>query len=104
MLPAVGPDGTIYAAPAGQRLFALRPDGSVLWTYDTGFVVRTSVVVDGEGTAYLGGDGDRVVAVSRAGARIWEKDVGDLPRGLAIGRGGVLYVVCDADKVQAWAD
>ena len=37
--PTIGPDGTIYAA-YGQTLFAVNPDGSLLWTYDTGAFIN----------------------------------------------------------------
>jgi outer membrane protein assembly factor BamB len=101
MLPALGWDGTIYTATA-TKVVALRPDGTVLWTYDARQNLRTPVVVDVEGVIYVGGDGNRLFAISPGGIELWQLDVKDPPLGFAIGRGGTIYVTCDnTDRIYA---
>jgi outer membrane protein assembly factor BamB len=51
--PAIGLDGTIYAA--GDKLYAVTPEGSFLWSF-TGFMseaMRNSPVIGKDGTVYF---------------------------------------------------
>ncbi|HSO37811.1 MAG TPA: PQQ-binding-like beta-propeller repeat protein, partial [Labilithrix sp.] len=104
MLPALGWDGTIYTATQ-QKVVALRPDGTVLWTFDAKQNLRTPVVVDVDGVIYVGGDSNRLWAIGPEGKQLYELDVKDPPSGFAIGRDGTLYVTCDgSDRIHAFRE
>jgi outer membrane protein assembly factor BamB len=104
MLPALGWDGTIYAATL-TKLVALRPDGTTLWTFDAEQSLRTPVVVDVDGVIYVGGDPGRLWAISPSGRQLWTLDVGDPPTGFAIGRDRTLYVSCDeSDRIHVFRE
>ena len=52
--PVVGPDGTIYAVDVYDTLYAVSPDGAVLWTVpDAG---SKGVAVGADGTIYTGNE------------------------------------------------
>ncbi|OGV44614.1 MAG: hypothetical protein A2X46_03440 [Lentisphaerae bacterium GWF2_57_35] len=56
--PAVGADGTIYMATGTNRYFvAIRPDGSINFTWDFGFGLyagRSTPLIDTNGLVYIG--------------------------------------------------
>jgi large repetitive protein len=61
--PAIGQDGTAYFTANNGRLFALRPDGSKAWEFDTGGQGDiSSPAIGPDGTIYVGsGHGDEVL-------------------------------------------
>jgi len=66
--PAVGPDGTIYAVDVHDRLYAVSPDGAVLWVVlDAG---SKGVDVGADGTIYTGNE-DRIKAFNPDGTEKW---------------------------------
>ncbi len=52
--PAVAADGTIYVAGGDGILYALSPDGKLLWNLTIGGYLLSSPAIDKEGTIYLG--------------------------------------------------
>ncbi len=52
--PAVGPDGTVYAVDVHDRLYAVAPDGAVLWV--VAGAGGKGVDVAGDGTIYTGNE------------------------------------------------
>ena len=65
--PSIGSDGTIYAGSgmsvldfpeptpaADKRIYALNPDGSLLWSYETGDGVASSPSIGPDGGLYFG--------------------------------------------------
>jgi len=90
--PAFGSSGAIYAA-GRFSLFALRPDGSTLWSLATGgSEAADSPVVGPDGTVYaLAPD---LVAIDPAGRVKWKRWVG-WGHGLAMGRTGSIFVLLD---------
>ncbi len=72
--PAVGPDGTLYAAASDGVLYAVAPNGHVRWRLNAGITVgatppaRPAVARDGTSYWNLGG---AVVAVTSAGRLRW---------------------------------
>jgi outer membrane protein assembly factor BamB len=90
--PAIGPDGRIYFASDGGKVFALRPDGSRLWALDVGDGIECVPAVDGEGTIYL--TGGRLSAVDHDGTLKWTLGEGSSYGGsVTIGPNGTLYTV-----------
>ena len=54
----MGADGTLYFGSNDNYLYALNPDGSLKWRYETGGEVISSPAIDSEGTVCFG-SGDR---------------------------------------------
>jgi outer membrane protein assembly factor BamB len=53
--PAVGADGLIYFGAESRFLYALKPDGTLAWKYDTGNGINwTSPAIATNGTIYVG--------------------------------------------------
>ena len=116
--PAIADDGTIYVGSNDGRLYAVGPDGSTKWTFDTGFSeVPFSPVIASDGTVYIGtgnldeGSG-RLFALTPDGTQKWafdfERDtVASSP---AIGPDGTIYVgswkprlyAINPDGTQKW--
>ena len=72
--PSIGPDGAIYVL--GRGLFAINPDGSIRWHFDSstsGF--RTTPILGADGTVYLG-SGVTVTALDPQGRHLWDYQPG----------------------------
>lgn len=70
--PAVGADGTIYAAGVNGHLYALAPTGGVKWIFNAGRSnVLQPVSVAGDGTIYFSSESD-IYAVNPAGTLKWK--------------------------------
>lgn len=53
--PALGNDGTIYIGNRSNRFYAVKPDGTIKWSYNTGSVHDSSPAIGSDGTIYVGG-------------------------------------------------
>lgn len=87
--PALASDGTIYCT-AGQRLYALRANGSEKWHFETGPPIRSRDVIGRvyrqwassspalgtDGTIYFGGSDGFLYAVTPNGAKKWAFQAG----------------------------
>ncbi len=77
--PAVAPSGMIYigsngasASMGGGALFAIDPNGNVVWQYQTAYDVRSSPAVSADGTIYLGVMDGFVLAFNPDGTKKWQ--------------------------------
>ncbi len=100
-----GSTRAIYIGSADGSLYALRPDGSLIWRYDTGDPIRSSPAVgrgpNGSGDiVYVGSSNGRLYAIDAAtGKRRWSfdttpaggalRDRNDLNGSPALGRHGI---------------
>ena len=75
--PTVAPDGTIYVGTAAGQLFAIGPDGRVLWTAQTGPTVKSAAAVGLDGTIYHPTSDGKMYAVSPQGQVKWTFDFGE---------------------------
>lgn len=103
--PGLGPDGTIYANDVEGRLYALAPDGGLLWIADTlqgqqGNGSEGPVVVGADGTIYVAanplGPAVQLVAFNPDGSVRWaltDPDALTMAAGPAIGPDGNVYTV-----------
>lgn len=100
--PTLGPDGTIYVH-AGA-LYAISPDGVVLWSQP--LTNPNSVSVGADGTVYAGSQ-NTIYAFSPLGELLWSFT--EEPRGQGImvgpsvGADGNIYVITDLDGLGAFS-
>lgn len=70
--PAIGADGTIYAASDDGSLNALNPaDGSENWSFTIGTAIHTSPTLAVDGTIYVGSDDGNLYAINPDGTQKW---------------------------------
>ena len=101
---AIGADGTVYVVNhqygTTGRLFALSPQGSVVWTLATSFRVVSTPAIGEDGALYLGGraigadhPSGRLISVDPGGTVRWvQEDLERIRTSPAIGPDGTIYV------------
>jgi len=93
--PAVGNDGTIYVGSDDYKLYAINPDGSKKWAYDTGEWVMSSPAIGSDGTIYVGSFSGHLHAVNPDGSRKWRFNANDVVWSTpTIGSDGTIYIGC----------
>ena len=107
--PVIGADGTIYIQsvdesmnPEPFSLFALKSDGSVVWSYTTGEEPSTTPAIGLDGTIYFGSYDGNVYALMSNGLKKWSYPTGDIIRSSpAIGSDGTIYIAGDDTYLYA---
>lgn len=77
--PAVRQDGTAYFAAQDSFLYAVKPDGTTLWTYKTGANADSDPIVTREGTLIYTSDDGLVYALNPDGTLRWKSDLATGP-------------------------
>jgi len=96
--PAIGSDGTVYAA-SYDGVFALNPDGSMRWHTLLSCRYLAAVALGLNDVIYIGSD-DSLVALNSDGSRRWASATRCCAKP-AIGLDGTVYVVCiDTDDIS----
>jgi outer membrane protein assembly factor BamB len=93
--PVIGTDGTVYSAGGtSKRLCAIKPDGTVKWTYRMSNVTsRSAPAIAPSGVIYVGSYDRNLYAVNPDGTLRWTHATGDLVLSSpAIGADGTVYV------------
>jgi outer membrane protein assembly factor BamB len=109
VLPAFGPDGTLYLPLYDERcLCALTPDGEVKWKVplDTGRGGTCRAFVGPDGTIYVGTDGQRLYAIAPDGEIKWNRRAEHyMALGVAVGPDGTVYAASAASggALCAWS-
>jgi outer membrane protein assembly factor BamB len=96
--PAIAPDGTIYIGTDRGYLYAVNPDGSAKWSYQTdGDILYSSPAVGSDGTVYVGAQDNFLYALNPDGTLKWRYETdGDIRSAPAIGPDGTVYFTsCD---------
>jgi len=117
--PALGPDGTVYAASNAGKLHALDPNsGADRWVFDAGTVygsdLSTTPSVLSDGTILWPGPADTLFALDPQGHLLWREAFGAFVLSPADRRDGRVYVmdmagtltaldVSKATRKSAWA-
>jgi outer membrane protein assembly factor BamB len=102
--PTHTPYGAIVFG-SGRMVYAVRPDGTVLWRVKAGKKVYSAPAVAPDGTVYVGSQDDRLYAISRDGRIVWSTRLGgDVDCAPAVGDDGTVYVGVDDSAVVALDD
>lgn len=104
--PAIGSDGTIYVGSDKHYFYAIDPDGSIKWQYQTENAVRSSPVIASDGMIYVGSDDSYLYALDPKASvetRLkWRyKTNGSIKSSPAIGFDGTIYVGSDDHYLYA---
>ena len=121
--PAIGPDGTVYAASQDGKIYAFSPlrasfgQTPLLWTYQTmplaypGIyypidTIESSPAVGADGTIYIGCDDGNFYALNPNGSLKWVYNFGQgsldyMFSSPAIGSDGTIYVVDNTGNLYA---
>ena len=80
--PSIGLDGVIYVLGAG--VFAINPDGSIRWHFDSGTAgFRSTPILGADGNVYIGA-GVTVTALDAQGTLLWEYQPGGVFSGVYV--------------------
>ncbi|MFC1606985.1 PQQ-binding-like beta-propeller repeat protein [Candidatus Latescibacterota bacterium] len=69
--PAIGSDGTIYFGSSNGNLYAVTPDGTERWQFETDGAVDDSPAIGRDGTIYFGSFDTYIYAVDPDGKLKW---------------------------------
>jgi len=100
--PAIGPDGTIYTGSFDDYfIYAVNPDGTEKWRYDTGGIVFTPTVGP-DGTIYFGSD-SLLYALKPDGKKKWTYAMKNnvLETSPALGPDGTIYIGANGQGLYA---
>ncbi|GEM_PF-3193828 len=92
---AIGPEGEIYVGSTDGNLYAVDPDGTIQWVYETGDIIReSSPAVSEDGTIYIGSDDTNLHAINPDGTEKWvfTEPEGDIYSSPNIADDGTIYV------------
>jgi outer membrane protein assembly factor BamB len=91
--PAIGPNGNIHVGAQDGRFYALKPDGTLAWSFQGQSPVRQHPAIAQSGDVYVGIDGD-LHAFSATGALLWTAGNGELgfPGGPSLATDGTIYI------------
>lgn len=91
--PAIGPDGTVYAASWDGKLYALNPEtGAQKWAFATSNLVQASPAIGPDGTIYFGSTDGFFYALHPNGSLRWERFIGsEIESSAAIDLDGTIY-------------
>jgi outer membrane protein assembly factor BamB len=91
--PAIGADGTIYIGSIDYKLYAINPNGTLKWAFNTSdrtFI--SSPAIGADGTIYIGCDGGILYAINPDGSLKWSYDgLGDVGGAITIASDGTIY-------------
>jgi outer membrane protein assembly factor BamB len=90
---AVGYDGTLYAGNTNFLYYAINPDGTLKWTYETGSNSWSQAGFGNDGTIFWGSLDTYLRAVDPAGNQLWKRmTLGFVAASAAIGSDGTVYM------------
>ncbi|MBN2288631.1 MAG: PQQ-like beta-propeller repeat protein, partial [Candidatus Glassbacteria bacterium] len=89
--PAIAADGTVYFGSHNGCLYAINPDGTLVWQFWTGGKIMKSPVIDTDGTVYIGSDDNYLYALDPQGRQKWRHHAASWFSSPALGADGSLY-------------
>jgi outer membrane protein assembly factor BamB len=109
--PVIGEDGTIYIGSEDWKLYAFNPDGTLKWTFLTGFIVQSSPAIGSDGTIYFGSRDNHIYALNPDGTMKWSYETDSTvisspaignTRNIYVGSGdGYLYTIQASSPLAA---
>jgi outer membrane protein assembly factor BamB len=104
--PSIGLDGTIYFGSYDKNLYAVAPNGTKLWSFETdGSIEQSSPAIAADGTIYIGcrAFDYTLYAINSNGTEKWKVYTGGfVSSSPAIGPDGTIYVGSDSLALFAY--
>jgi outer membrane protein assembly factor BamB len=90
--PVTAADGTVYIGSTDGKFYAISPNGSQKWVYQTGARVDSGPTIGSDGTVYFGSGDANLYALNPDGSKKWSfASAGPLTSSPAIGTDGTIY-------------
>ncbi len=90
---AVGPDGTLYAGNTNFNYYAINPDGTLKWTYETASNNWSQAAFGADGTIFWGSLDTYIRGVKPDGKELWRtRTLGFIAASAAVGSDGTVYM------------
>ena len=92
--PVVGSDGAIYFGSGDGFLYAILPNGTLKWKYQTNQAIGdfgSSPAIAGDGTIYVGTFGSCIDAINPNGTLKWKYWAPEGATSITIGDDGIIY-------------
>ena len=102
--PAISSDGTIYVGSNDGYLHAVHSSGDAKWTYNAGYPLQSSPIIDISGAIYFGA-GKKMYSIGDNGFYAYSKWVepfdtsGNINSSPVLGQNGTIYFGSDDGKV-----
>lgn len=109
--PAVGSDGTIFAASSNGNMYAINPDGTQKWSIAYGNFVSSAIAIGPDGTVYLSaklnaeGDGVLKAYLPQTGVEKWSVTLTGSNAeqgGPAVASSGTVYLGSVGGRMRAY--
>lgn len=98
----IGHDGAIYAGNQNFHDYAINPDGTLRWVYETAANNRSLAAFGADGTVYWESDDGLIGAIDPAGGEKWTATIpGSLSATPAIGSDNTLYITSSDNHLTA---
>ena len=101
---AVDEEGAIYTGNYDKKLYAINPDGTEKWTYNTGGrILYSSPALGDNGEIYIGNNDEELNCINRSdGSLRWKYATdGDIRNSPAVAANGNIYFGSKDDKIYA---
>jgi len=90
---AIGPDGTLYAGNTNFNYYAINPDGTLKWTYETASNNWSQAAFAADGTIFWGSLDTYFRGVKPDGKELWRtRTLGFIAASAAVGSDGTVYM------------
>jgi large repetitive protein len=90
--PVFTADGIIYLGTWDGNIYAMLPDGFVIWTYNSGGGgISATPAIDSKGSIYYGTMGGQICALNPNGTLKWMIEGGSTIMGIAVGEDDTIY-------------
>ena len=100
--PAVDDNGIIYFGAHDYNIYAVYPNGTEKWRYQTGSAITSSPAIGDDGTIYIGSQDHYLYALYPNGTLRWRFKTGDWVSGSpSIGDDGSIYIGSYDDSLYA---
>lgn len=91
--PVIDVNGIIYVGSEDSHLYAINPDGTLKWTFDTEGGIYSSPAIGMDGTVYMGSRDNYVYAINQDGTLKWKYLTGsEVNSSPAIANDGTIYI------------